>query len=96
MMYYLISGAAIIIGYISGSINYAILITKAVRGRDIRQLGNKNPGTSNVLRTVGKFWGIVVGVLDGLKGLLPIFVFRILFFKADTNADFAVLYLIGI
>lgn len=96
MTYVLISIAAIIIGYLSGSINFAIPITKAVIGKDIRTIGNNNPGTSNVLRNVGKKWGIFVAFLDGLKGLLPIIIFRVFFFKEDTNADFAILYLIGI
>ena len=96
MTYVLISIAAVITGYLSGSVNYAIPITKAVTGKDIRTIGNNNPGTSNVLRNVGKKWGILVAFLDGLKGLLPVILFRIFFFKEDTNADFAVLYLIGI
>lgn len=87
--------AAILIGYLSGSVNYAIIITKLVRGKDIRKLGNFNPGTSNVMREVGKPWGILVCTLDGLKGLLPILIFRIFFFKEFTNTDFAALYLIG-
>ena len=96
MTYILMAAAAIVIGYISGSINFAIPITRAVIGKDIRAIGNNNPGTSNVIRNVGKKWGILVAFLDGLKGLLPIILFRIFFFKEDTNADFAVLYSIGI
>jgi acyl phosphate:glycerol-3-phosphate acyltransferase len=96
MTYALIAIAAILIGYLSGSVNYAIIITKLVMGVDIRKLGNLNPGTSNVMREVGKPWGILVGTLDGLKGLIPIVLFRIFFFKEFTNPDFAILYLVGI
>jgi acyl-phosphate glycerol 3-phosphate acyltransferase len=96
MTYTLIAIAAVLIGYLSGSVNYAIIITKLVLGKDIRKLGNLNPGTSNVMRNVGKPWGILVGTLDGLKGLIPIVLFRIFFFKEFTNLDFAILYLIGI
>jgi len=94
--YVLAAISAILIGYLSGSINYAIIITKLVMGKDIRTLGNFNPGTSNVMRNEGKPWGILVCMLDGLKGMIPIILFRIFFFKEFTNLDFAVLYLIGI
>lgn len=83
------------LGYISGSVNYAIIITRIVKGVDIRTIGNNNPGTSNVVRNVGKGWGVLVGFLDGMKGFIPILIARIFVFKGDTNADFIILYLIG-
>ena len=86
---------AVIAAYLLGSVNYAIIITRIVKGIDIRQIGNNNPGTSNVVRNVGKGWGVLVGFLDGLKGLVPVVIARILFFNGDTNLDFALLYLIG-
>jgi acyl phosphate:glycerol-3-phosphate acyltransferase len=92
-IFYAIIG--IIVGYLSGSVNYAIIITKLVKGLDIRKIGNNNPGTSNVVRNVGKGWGVLVGFLDGLKGMAPIIIARIFFFSGDTNLDFALLYLIG-
>ncbi|MDA3852162.1 MAG: glycerol-3-phosphate acyltransferase [Spirochaetaceae bacterium] len=95
-MSYLYAFIFILIGYISGSVNYAILITRAVKGLDIRTLGNKNPGTSNVMREVGKPWGVLVSVLDALKGLLPIILLRIFFYKGDSSFEISVLYLVGI
>ncbi len=86
---------AVIISYLSGSVNYAIIITRIVKRADIREIGNNNPGTSNVVRNVGKAWGVLVGFLDGLKGLLPIIIARIYFFTGNTNLDFALLYLMG-
>ncbi len=86
---------AVIIAYLSGSVNYAIIITRIVKGVDIREIGNNNPGTSNVVRNVGKGWGVLVAFLDGLKGLAPVIIARIYFLTGDTNLDFALLYLIG-
>lgn len=86
---------AVLVGYLSGAVNYAIIITRIVKNIDIRQIGNNNPGTSNVVRNVGKGWGVLVGFLDGLKGLAPIVIAGILFFNGNTNLDFALLYLIG-
>ena len=86
---------ALIVGYLSGAVNYAIIITSIVKGVDIREIGNNNPGTSNVVRNVGKGWGVLVGFLDGLKGMAPVIIVRIFFLTGDTNLDFALLYLIG-
>jgi len=95
-MYFFISLLAVITGYLSGSINYAIPVTRAVIGKDIRKIGNHNPGTSNVVRNVGKFWGVFVGFMDGMKGLLPLVIFRMTFFRENSSIDFFILYLIGV
>jgi len=87
---------AVTIGYLSGAVNYAIIITRIAVGKDIRTMGNLNPGTSNVLRTVGKGWGILVGFLDGIKGLLPVLLAKLLLYPANAPGDLGFLYLIGI
>lgn len=65
-------GALLVTGYLLGSVSFAIIITRARLGSDIRDLGNRNPGTANVRRTLGFTWGVLVFVLDVLKGLLPV------------------------
>ncbi len=92
----LAAAAAIAAAYLSGSVNYAIIITRAVTGKDIRAIGNNNPGTSNVVRNVGKLWGILVGFMDAVKIFIPLAAARILLFPADTNLHFAILYAMGI
>lgn len=63
--------AAILIGYLAGSIPFGYLIARAVRGIDIRTVGSGNIGATNVGRVLGRrYFGIVL-VLDLLKGLLP-------------------------
>jgi len=57
----------IIMGYVIGSIPFAIVISR-MKGVDIRRLGSKNPGAANVLREVGKPYGILVWILDTAKG----------------------------
>ena len=59
-----------VIGYLLGSINTGILITKAVQHRDIRQQGSGNAGMTNVIRTVGKKAGVLTFVGDFLKCVL--------------------------
>ncbi len=82
--------------YISGSVNYAIIVTRAVTGKDIRTIGNLNPGTSNVFRTVGKGWGLLVMILDALKGVIVLLAAKLFFFPETASTDLFILYIIGI
>lgn len=65
--------------YIVGSINFATIIA-AIKNKNIKELGSGNPGTMNMLRSVGKFWGCLTFVLDCAKGiafgLVGMFVFK--------------------
>ncbi len=74
-----------IISYFIGSIPFGFLITKIVKGVDIRQIGSGNPGATNVSRVLGKPYGILVFFLDMLKGFLPIFTFDLLFGSHDHS-----------
>jgi acyl phosphate:glycerol-3-phosphate acyltransferase len=56
-----------IAGYLLGSIPTGFIVGKA-RGVDIRTLGSKNMGATNVFRVLGKGPGILVLIVDGLKG----------------------------
>jgi len=49
---------AILIGYLLGSVNSAYIITRLVKGEDIRKLGGGNAGGRNVFRSIG-FWAAV-------------------------------------
>jgi glycerol-3-phosphate acyltransferase PlsY len=64
--------AAGVVGYVLGTFPSAEVVTRAVtRGRvDIRRSGSGNPGGVNAMRVVGRNWGLVVIVLDALKGVL--------------------------
>lgn len=62
----------IISAYLLGSIPTGFLVAKAVKGIDIRKEGSGNIGATNVFRVIGKKWGILVLVLDILKGLLSV------------------------
>ncbi len=67
------------VSYIIGSINFATIIAK-IKNKDIKKMGSGNPGTMNMLRSVGKFWGCLTFVLDCAKGisfaLIGMFVFK--------------------
>ncbi|MDW8064343.1 MAG: glycerol-3-phosphate acyltransferase [Anaerolineae bacterium] len=54
--------------YWLGSIPTAYLVAKWVAGLDIRTVGDGNPGARNVWLHLGWRWGVVVAILDILKG----------------------------
>ena len=57
-------------GFLIGSLNPATTIAR-VLGKDLASSGSGNPGATNAGRVLGRKWGVVVGVLDVLKGLVP-------------------------
>lgn len=64
----------IILSYLIGSINFAYLIAGS-KNLDISSSGSGNPGTSNILRTLGKKYAVLVLLGDVLKGIIPILLF---------------------
>lgn len=61
---------AAVAGYLCGSLSTATLAARR-RGVDLRAVGSGNPGATNVGRALGRRAGVVVALLDVLKGLLP-------------------------
>jgi glycerol-3-phosphate acyltransferase PlsY len=66
----------ILICYLIGSIPFAYLYVKALKGVDIRTVGSGNVGATNVGRIAGKKGFISVFLLDMLKGFVPILVIK--------------------
>lgn len=62
----------LILAYLLGSINSAILVSKLMGLTDPRKQGSGNPGTTNVLRGGGKKAAAIVLVGDVLKGVIPV------------------------
>jgi len=62
-----------LISYAIGDIPFAFIISKMVKGVDIRYAGEGNVGARNVLHSIGKPYGILVGILDFLKGAVVAF-----------------------
>ena len=59
--------------YLIGGIPFGYLIGK-MRGVDVRTVGSKNIGATNVFRTVGKKWGLLAFFCDVMKGMLPVLI----------------------
>jgi glycerol-3-phosphate acyltransferase PlsY len=58
-------------GYLSGSLPFAIWITRLFKGVDVRQAGSGHATTTNTIRQAGFGPGVLVLVLDISKGFLP-------------------------
>jgi glycerol-3-phosphate acyltransferase PlsY len=65
-----VSAVWLALAYLVGGIPFGYLIGR-MNGVDVRTVGSKNIGATNVFRTVGKKWGFAAFALDVLKGLLP-------------------------
>ena len=61
---------AMIIGYLLGSLNSAIIISRLFLHRDIRAHGSKNAGATNMLRTYGTRYAVMTLALDMFKGVV--------------------------
>lgn len=59
--------------FLLGSIPFGLIIAK-LKGINIRDHGSGNIGATNVLRVVGKKYGITCLILDALKGFIPVVV----------------------
>lgn len=79
-----------ILAYLLGSIPTAVWYAKYFHNVDIREHGSKNAGATNSLRVLGKKAGIIVLLIDAMKGLIPVLVSKYLEMP-DTTA-----FLIGL
>ena len=77
---------ALLIGYLLGSINFAVLVAK-YKGLDLFSLGSGNPGATNVKRIMGAFWGNTVFLLDFSKGYLAVFLTQSILVLEGLNYD---------
>ena len=58
--------------FLLGSIPFSLLIARYVLRTDIREVGDGNPGATNVLRAGSKGWAAVAMLLDMVKAALPV------------------------
>lgn len=77
-------GAAVI-GYLLGSINSAVILSRLFYGGDVRKHGSGNAGTTNMLRTYGKKAALFTFLGDFAKGMLAVFVGWLLFRLCDPS-----------
>ncbi len=83
---------SVAIAYLLGSFQTSYIIGKLVKRVDIRDYGSGNPGATNAIRVFGTRFGMLVLIIDALKGALSIIVPRLLF----GGTDIAIELLVGI
>jgi glycerol-3-phosphate acyltransferase PlsY len=71
--------------YIIGSIPSAVWLSKYVYGKDVREHGSKNAGATNTFRVLGKTAGIIVLVVDIVKGIVAVVLARVLLEDMDSS-----------
>lgn len=76
----------IILAYLLGSFNFAIILCKFAGYSDPRTAGSNNPGATNVLRVANKYLAALVLFCDGLKGFIPVFISGMLFYHESYPA----------
>jgi glycerol-3-phosphate acyltransferase PlsY len=64
--------AAMLAGYLIGSLSFAVIVSRVMGLNDPRTFGSKNPGATNVLRSGSKGAAIATLLLDAAKGWLPV------------------------
>lgn len=79
--------------YLIGSVNFSIILSKLIAGKDIRESGSGNAGATNMLRTYGKKMGALTLLLDVLKGVVTVWLVKE-FSDSLTLAYFAGLFVI--
>jgi len=65
---------AMVIGYLLGSIPFAYIVARLVKGVDIRKVGGGNMGTVNTMREIGTLPGLGVFFADMAKGALAVLI----------------------
>ena len=84
----------ILLGYLYGSIPFALVIGKVFYNTDVRESGSGNLGGTNAGRVLGKKAGIYVIVLDALKAVIIFYLSSYLSLKFNLNPD--IKYLAGL
>ena len=64
--------ALVALAYVFGSLPTAYLLVRLMTGKDVRASGSGNVGATNALRAAGWKVGVVVTVIDLLKGAIPV------------------------
>jgi len=84
----------VIISYLLGSLPNGLYVAN-LKGVDIRNEGSKNTGATNVFRVMGPKFGILVLILDALKGFLPLIIAEKFGIKGNILVLIGVIAVVG-
>jgi len=86
----------ILIAYLLGAIPFGYIFTKKLTGKNIREMGSGNIGSTNVRRIAGPKVGLMTQLSDMLKGLLPVLVIWFLKSERICTFDEVFIYLVAL
>lgn len=78
MKYYILMAGAALLGYLLGSVNSAVILSKLVYKKDIRLQGSGNAGMTNMQRIYGKKAALFTFLGDFCKGIVAVLLGRLL------------------
>jgi len=67
---YLIEIMVLILSFLLGSIPFCYIIAKLVKKKNLKKIGDGNPGGWNLIFNVSKWWGVLGSILDFSKGIV--------------------------
>lgn len=86
---------AALIGYLLGNIQAGYLLGKLLKKVDIRTLGQGNAGASNAVESLGWKFGVLVALIDILKGVAAILLVKFMFSVGFNKEGAMLLYTAG-
>jgi glycerol-3-phosphate acyltransferase PlsY len=81
--------------YLLGSVSTGLVLARLFSATDIRSGGSGNIGATNVMRLLGRKFGVLTLLGDGLKGFLPVYIGAQLFTGAG-GSDYLALSIFGL
>src|SRR5437762_14278273 len=72
-----VGAVAVILAYLGGSISFPYWVARS-RGVDLRAVGSRKLGGSNLWKNVGRPEAVVGGLLDAAKGFAAVLIARVL------------------
>jgi len=77
----------VILAYLLGSINFAVIFSKIFMKKDVREMGSGNAGTTNIMRIGGFKLGAITFLGDVLKGFVACFIGKLVFANVLKNGE---------
>ena len=62
-----------LLAFTFGSIPFSVILTNLYKGRDVRSVGDNNPGAANAWKIGGSIFGIIVTLIEFSKAIIPIY-----------------------
>lgn len=77
----------VILAYLLGSINFAVIFSRIFMKKDVREMGSGNAGTTNIMRTGGFKLGAITFLGDVLKGFVACIIGKCVFATVFANGE---------